>query len=745
MTRPRNDDSGFWHIWVDTGGTFTDCLAIAPDGQWRRTKVLSSSALRGVVTEALSATRLRVQTAWQAPDDFITGCTFHLLRAPQAGTRIRRYDAGQQTIELEQPLDAEVQPNEAFEVRSPEAAPILAARLVTQTPFAQPLPPLAMRLATTRGTNALLERKGARVALFMTQGFGDLLLIGTQQRPDLFALDIRKPPPFYETVVEVPERLDAQGQVLRPLQLDAVAERAQALLKSGIDVAAVALMHSYVNPEHEQRLAERLKRLGFRHITCSHEVAPFIKLLERAETAVVDAYLAPIIRNYLQQVREPIGSGRLHVMTSAGGLVQPDEFRAKDSLLSGPAGGVVGAARVGRQSGFEKVIAFDMGGTSTDVSRYDGDFEYVFEQQLGDAHLVAPALAIESVAAGGGSICWFDGARLRVGPQSAGASPGPACYGAGGPLTLTDINLLLGRLDPARFGIPISIEKAGSAFDAIAAEIASAGRSADTSRETLLQGFLDIANERMADAIRRISTRKGYDPAEYALVSFGGAGGQHACAVARLLGIRTVIVPQDASLLSAFGLGHAVIERFAEKQVLQPLADIRERLGEWIAALADEARQRVIAEGVAAGEVVLRRTLVHVRFVGQDFSLAVDYDPDTPLETAFEQAYRTIYGHWPEGRPLEIESIRVIASTRPPELTPAHERLESYQPGPGGTFRTFIENRWQDIPWFDRPHLRPGARFSGPALIFEKHSTTFIEPGWQAEVDGYQAVILKWE
>ena len=745
MTRSRNDDNGFWHIWVDTGGTFTDCLAIAPDGQWRRAKVLSNSALRGVVVEARSAAHLRVQTAWQAPDDFITGCTFHLLRTPQSGYSIRRYDADRQLIELEQPMDAEVLPNEAFEIRSPEAAPILAARLVTQTPFAQPLPPLAMRLATTRGTNALLERKGARVALFITQGFGDLLLIGTQQRPDLFALDIRKPPPFYETVVEVPERLDAQGRVLRPLQLDAVAERAQTLLDSGIDVAAIALMHSYVNPEHEQRLAERLQRLGFRHITCSHEVAPFIKLLERAETAVVDAYLAPIIRTYLQQVREPIGRGRLHVMTSAGGLVQPEAFRAKDSLLSGPAGGVVGAARVGRQSGFDKVIAFDMGGTSTDVSRYDGDFEYVFEQQLGDAHLVAPALAIESVAAGGGSICWFDGARLRVGPQSAGASPGPACYGAGGPLTLTDINLLLGRLDPARFGIPISVEKARAAFDAIAAEIANAGGAADAPRETLLQGFLDIANERMADAIRRISTRKGYDPAEYALVSFGGAGGQHACAVARLLGIRTIIVPQDASLLSAFGLGHAVIERFAEKQVLQPLAAIRDQLDDWLAALAEEARQRVIAEGVAAEEVVLRRTLVHMRFVGQDFSLAVDYESDTPLEAAFEQVYRTIYGHWPGGRPLEIESIRVIASTRPPDLTPAHETLEPYQPEPGGIFRTFIEDRWQDIPWFDRPSLRPGARIAGPALIFEKHSTTLIEPGWQAEVDGCQAVILKWE
>ena len=305
-------------------------------------------------------------------------------------------------------------------------------------------------------------------------------------------------------------------------------------------------------------------------MSCSSDLAPFIRLLPRAETAVVDAYLGPVLHGYLRGVRDALGGGRLHVMTSAGGLARPEDFRPKDSLLSGPAGGVAGAALAGRRSGMERVIAFDMGGTSTDVARWAGDFEYVWEHEVGGAHLVAPALAIESVAAGGGSVCAFDAQGLRVGPESAGASPGPACYGAGGPLTVTDVNLLLGRLDPARFGIPVDPAPAEAALEALRRELRER-TGEDAGREPLLAGFLEIADERMADAIRGISLRRGYDPAEHALVAFGGAGGQHACGVAARLGIRHVLVPPDAGLLSALGIGHAPLERFAERQVLRPL------------------------------------------------------------------------------------------------------------------------------------------------------------------------------
>ncbi|HET9229403.1 MAG TPA: hydantoinase/oxoprolinase family protein, partial [Thermoanaerobaculia bacterium] len=486
--------------------------------------MLSTSALRGRIAELLGAS-VRIEPGWSVPDGFFRGYAFSLLGG--SSRTVIRHEG--RILELDGPVDGDG----AFELRSPEEAPVLAARLVTGTPLDQPLPEIAMRLATTRGTNALLERKGAPTVLFITRGFADLLLIGDQQRPDIFALDIRKPRPLYEKVVEVTERLAADGSVLVPLDI-----RIEPL--PGIEAAAVALMHSYRNPVHEEAVGELLREAGFRHVSLSSRLAPLIKLVPRAETAVVDAYLSPILEDYLDRVGSVVSN--VHVMTSAGGLVRAGSFHAKDSLLSGPAGGVVGAALSGRRSGFDKIIAFDMGGTSTDVARYDGDFEYLFEHRVGDAHLVAPALAIESVAAGGGSICGFDGAQLRVGPESAGAWPGPACYGAGGPLTLTDVNLILGRLDPDRFEIPLDAEAAERALESVGAK-------------EMLDGFLEIANERMAEAIRSISLRRGYDPAEYALVAFGGAGAQHACALAELLGIGHVIVPRDAGLLSALGLG----------------------------------------------------------------------------------------------------------------------------------------------------------------------------------------------
>jgi len=732
-----------WKIWADTGGTFTDCIAVTPTGELRRAKVLSSSALRGTIAAVLDAKTLRVHCKWNTPDGFVTGFRFRLLGTEHATVTVRDYDAATGTLHLDSGLPPALpQPSTAFEVQSPEEAPVLAARLVTGTPAGKPLPPIAMRLATTRGTNALLERRGVPVALFITRGFGDLLRIGTQQRPDLFALDIRKPEPLYQAVVEVDERLNAEGHVLRPLHPERLRKVAQGLLDSGIRVAAIALMHSYRNPAHEQRLTAFLRDLGFEHISASAELAPLIKLLPRAETAVVDAYLAPIIGDYLQRIRAVLQQGRLHIMTSAGGLVQPGDFRAKDSLLSGPAGGVRGAALSGERSGFRNIIAFDMGGTSTDVARYDGDFEYVFEHRVGDAHLVAPALAIESVAAGGGSVCWFDGARLRVGPQSAGASPGPACYGAGGPLAITDVNLLLGRLDPERFEIPLGTTAARAAFTALhQAVLDKTGEQ--VAAETHLVGFLDIANERMADAIRRISLRKGYDPADYALVAFGGAGGQHACAVAERLSMTTALIPPDTSLLSALGLGHAPIERFAERQILQPLAGNEARLEHWLQELATQARAALRREGIPDAEIAIRRRIANLRFVGQDSTLSIECAPDVPVAEAFARRYQVIYAHWPEGRPIEIESLRVVASTRQETMAAAQSPPQAHPAAASVRRQAFFAGKWQSVPVYERENLAPGARLPGPALIFERHSTTVVEPGWRARVDAVGAIILE--
>jgi 5-oxoprolinase (ATP-hydrolysing) len=486
---------------------------------------------------------------------------------------------------------------------------------------------------------------------------------------------------------------------------------------------------------------ELLEQRGFDHVSISSEIAATIKLLPRAQTTVVNAYLSPLIGDYLERVRANLDRSALLVMTSAGGLLDPAGFRPKDSLLSGPAGGVVGAARAGLRSGEARVISFDMGGTSTDVARYDEDFEYVWEHEVGDAHLVAPALGLETVAAGGGSVLWLDGERLRVGPRSAGAEPGPACYGAGGPLTLTDVNLLLGRLVADRFGIPVQSAPAAERLRVLAAELERrTGRAVAT--EALLEGALAIANETMADAIRRISVRRGYDPGEYALVCFGGAGGQHACGVADQLGIRRVIVPTDAALLSARGLAHARVERFVERQVLEPIAEAEPRIAGWVAELSARAIAEVEAAGVPRDRIEVRRRLLHLRFLGQESSLTVDWAPDTPIAPAFVERYRTLFGHRPEKRPVELESLRVVVSSVEEDEPSAEAPAAPATVEAEERHRCYASGDWLELPLHERERLPPGARIDGPALVVETHSCVVVEPGWSAAIDGAGSIVL---
>jgi 5-oxoprolinase (ATP-hydrolysing) len=730
-----------WQIWIDTGGTFTDCLARDPRGRLHRAKVLSTGALRGVVERALAPDALRIREDWNAVPGAVDGFAVRLLGVQHPAARVSSYDPKGKVAYLDRPLPERPPAGTTVELVSPDEAPILAARLVTRTPAGGLLPPIAMRLATTRGTNALLERRGSPVALFITRGFGDLLRIGTQQRPDLFALAVRPREPLHAAAVEVAERLAADGSVLVPLDAEAVAASAADLLERGVRSAAVALMHAWKNPAHERAVGEALCRAGFEHVSLSSDLAPFLKLLPRAETAVVDAYLASVVGGYLRAVGGALKGGRLHVMTSAGGLARPADFRAKDSLLSGPAGGVAGAAHAGRRSGFARVIAFDMGGTSTDVSRCDGDFEYVWEHEVGGGHVFAPALAIETVAAGGGSICAFDAEGLRVGPESAGAWPGPACYGAGGPLTLTDCNLLLGRLSRARFAIPVDPAPAAAAADLLLREV-QAGTGEETTREALLAGLIDLADERMADAIRAVSLRRGYDPAEYALVAFGGAGAQHACGVAARLGIATVLVPADAGLLSAQGLGSAPLERFAERQVLRPLDEVEADVPRLFSELAEEAAAAVEAEGVPRREIETRRRIASLRYAGQESSLTVEWRAGLDLRRAFEERYAATYGHRPEARPVELESLRAVASTYVEEAAPAAapERSDAQ---PHGSSRVWLGGGWRRVPCYEREKLAPGAALAGPAVVMERHSATLVAAGWDAAVDGAGALVLR--
>ncbi len=731
-----------WRVWVDTGGTFTDCLAVAPEGTLHRAKVLSSGVLRGAIAGLSGPRGLRLSGGWNMPDRFAVGASLHLLDHPCEDLSVVACAADSQLVELGADLPEGVAVGDRWELRSGYEAPVLAAHVVTATPLDAALPPLELRLGTTRATNALLERRGARMALFVTAGFGDLLVIGTQQRPDLFTLDIKKPAPLYEHVVEVPGRLAADGSELSSLDLETVRSRAAELVAAGVRVAAVALMHAFRNPEHELAVERELRAAGFDHVSRSAALAPLIGLLARTETAVADAYLAPVLRSYLEGVRSAVCNGTIHLMTSAGGLVDARTFRAKDALLSGPAGGVVGAALAAVRSGCRPILTFDMGGTSTDVARWDGDFEYVYSHQVGDAHLVAPALAIETVAAGGGSVCHCRAGRLRVGPDSAGADPGPACYGAGGPLCVTDVNLLLGRIAPDRFGVPVDVAAAEAALGVLVADLNATGASVPESREALLEGMLQIANERMAAAIRAISLRRGDDPSEHALVAFGGAGPQHACAVASLLGIGDVLVPADASLLSAAGMGHAVVERFAQLQVLRPFSEVGDDLPNVMAQLGEQAMRAVASEGVDRAQVVVRRRLVHLRLAGQDTALEVAWGDGDDLLSHFGRHYRELYGYDPPDRPVEVESVRVVASTRPQDVAPAP--TPARRPAVAETsIRTWMDGAWREVLSFERSLLSPGDEHPGPALVVEQHSVTVVEPGWRLWVDGAHALRLE--
>lgn len=740
-----------WDIWADTGGTFTDAIAIAPDGRVLRQKVLSTGALRARLVEVEPGGLIRLEHAWGDWADLPDAATgWRLARVGDAGTaRITKW-LESRCARIDGEL-AGVKPGDLVELRSDDEAPILAARLLTGTRACADLPPIRLRLATTRGTNALLTGNIAPTVLVINRGLGDLLRIGTQQRPDLFALEIRKPEPLHRCVLEIAGRLDSDGREIEPLDLAAIRKSAQQLVAGGVRSAAISLMHADLNPQHELAVASLLLEVGFDRVTCSSRVAPFVKILPRATTALVNACLAPVIDEYLARVRNALlapGSSLL-VMTSAGGLVPAESFLPKDSLLSGPAAGVVGAARAAFAAGFDHAVSFDMGGTSTDAARWSREhgLEYVFEHAVGPVTLMAPAAAVETVAAGGGSICRFLDGALCVGPESAGADPGPACYGGGGPLTLTDVNLLLGRLCPERFVIPVNLDAARSALEAVAGE-ASAFTGRRWTHEQILEGFLEIAAERTAGAVRRISTRRGHDVRGAALVAFGGAGGQHACAIALKLGLDTVLAPADAGLLSARGLGTATIERFAVRQVLQRLDRIGPKLQEYV----DELSQRACAAASAdsAGVAVeVRRAIAAARFAGQEAALEIDLPLRGRVDAAavsalFAERHTEVYGFAPGDRAVELVWLRVVAAAKPP---PGGCIEDALQGRPGSVVSRFqsacFAGRWVRTPVLERSLLEAGREVVGPAILAEDHSTLIIEPGWVASRRDDGAVIIR--
>jgi 5-oxoprolinase (ATP-hydrolysing) len=725
-----------FQISVDTGGTFTDCIANDNFGVEYRCKILSNSSLRGEIIEQISDTKFKIKQSWFLRKDILKNYDFLLLDKPFFA-KVIAFEVENSILEIDKNIP-QISDNESlsFSLTTNEEAPVLVARLITETALYEEFPPISMRIGSTKGTNALLEMKGAKTAFFVTKGFKDLLVIGNQARPDIFALNIIRPEPLYQTIVEIDEQIDFEGNIIKKMSSLINAKMIQSLKNQGVESVAICLKNAYRNNIHERKLKEILEK-DFKFVNISTELSQQIKFVNRAETTVVNAYLSPIISNYLQNIQAKLPTASIHVMTSAGSLVRSENFYPKDSLFSGPAGGVVGAVNIAQQTNYQKVIAFDMGGTSTDVARFDGEFEYQFSQKIGNAQIFSPALAIETVAAGGGSICSFDGFKLSVGPESAGAMPGPACYGAGGPLTITDVNLLLGRIDTSQFGIPVYVEKAKEKLQEII-------QSADNEfgSQELLEGFRAIANEKMADTVRKISITKGYSTDDYALVAFGGAGGMHACGIADLLNIETILLPKDSGILSAYGISKANIERFAEASILQIFEkDFVKNIDFEFRKLKEIVVQKLKSDDVLAENVAFKNQFIYLRFKGQDSSIELEWSDYEKVINDFKEKYINIFGHWVENRAIEIESLRVIGmESRKDENFEQFSHFDSQiRPNkniqPSHYHQAFVENQWIDVPVYLRDSLNIGDKISGFALLLDRYSTTVIEKNWEFILD----------
>ncbi|MBN9451849.1 MAG: hydantoinase B/oxoprolinase family protein [Bosea sp.] len=606
-----------------------------------------------------------------------------------------------------------------------------------------------VRMGTTVATNALLERKGDRTLLVTTRGFRDALRIGYQARPDIFAKQIVMPEQLYEDVVEVEERVLADGTVERAPDEAAIRDALQAQYDAGFRAVAIVFMHGYRYTAHEQVAARIARDIGFPQVSVSHEVSPLVKLVGRGDTAVVDAYLSPILGRYVQQVSEELDvartGARLMFMMSSGGLTAAELFQGKDAILSGPAGGVVGLAETGRSAGFDKVIGFDMGGTSTDVAHFDGEYERAFETEVAGVRMRAPMMLIHTVAAGGGSILHFDGRRFRVGPDSAGANPGPAAYRRGGPLAVTDANVMVGKLIPSHFPAifgpnqdePLDVGIVRNKFAVLAAEVGD-GRSP----EEVADGFIQIAVANMAEAIKKISVQRGYDITRYVLNSFGGAGGQHACLVADALGIKTVLLHPFSGLLSAYGMGLAEIRSTRTSALDVALdGDAKAAIEAVAAKLAADAKAEVAGQGVAEGDIAIH-VRAHIRYSGTDTAIAVPAGTRAAMQEAFQTAHKARFGFMDETKALVVEAVEVEAVGGGAKFEEAAASEQAGEPIAAERTRFFAKGQWHDAAIVRREAMTPGQSVAGPAIIIEPNQTVVVEEGWSARLTARDHLVL---
>ncbi len=628
-------------------------------------------------------------------------------------------------------------------------AAIAGIRSILGVPEGQPIPPNlieAVKMGTTVATNALLERKGDRTLLLVNKGFRDALRIGNQARPRLFDLAITLPTMLYEQVAEIPGRVGVDGTGIEPLDEAAARQTLHAAKAQGIDAVAIVLMHAWKYPDHEKRLVALARQAGFSQVSASHAVSPLLRLVPRGDTTVVDAYLSPILRRYVTQVTSELPGTSVYFMQSNGGLTLSENFQGKDAILSGPAGGIVGAARTAGMAGLTEIIGFDMGGTSTDVALYAGQFERAFETAVAGVRMRAPMMAINTVAAGGGSILHFDGARMRVGPDSAGANPGPACYRRGGPLTVTDANVCVGKIQPRHFP-PIFGPHADQPLDAgiVHAKFAElAQQIGDRTPQQVAEGFLRIAVANMANAIKQVSVQKGHDVTRFALQCFGGAGGQHACLVADQLGMETVFIHPYAGVLSAYGMGLADQTTMREQAVEIPLAaETMDQIRTLADRLAADATQALTAQGADPARVTAART-VHLRYAGTEAALIVPLTDLDTIRDAFTQAHRARFGFATPERDVVVETVAAEA-TLPgaPAVEAALAPRTAGAPEPIDHVPVFTHDAERTAPVYDRTTLLAGDRIKGPALIKEANATTIVEPGWDAEVTALDHMILR--
>ena len=672
---------GQWQFWIDRGGTFTDIVGRTPDGAILTHKLLSEN-----------------------PEQYADAAV-HGIR-------------------------------ELLKLAPGQAIPAAAIE--------------AVKMGTTVATNALLERKGQGTALAITRGFADQLRIAYQTRPNIFALKIDLPELLYSHVVEIDERMGARGQMLRALDEAAARAGLHDAYQKGFRALAIVLLHGYRFTDHEKRVAAIAREIGFTQISTSHEVSPLMKMVSRGDTTVVDAYLSPILRRYVDQVAAQLGGTRLYFMQSNGGLADARRFQGKDSILSGPAGGVVGAVETARAAGFGRIIGFDMGGTSTDVSHFNGQYERAFETQVAGVRMRAPMMQIHTVAAGGGSILYFDGTKYRVGPESAGANPGPACYRRGGPLTVTDCNVMLGKLVPQFFphvfgpraDQPIDEQIVATKFAELSAAIAKASGD-QRAPEDVAAGFLRVAVENMANAIKEISIQRGYDVTDYALNCFGGAGAQHACLVADALGMTKVFLHPLAGVLSAYGMGLADLRVIKERAVETRLqASMMGDLAATLNALAEEGRAEMLAQGMTPRAIEFERR-AHVRYDGTDAPLPVGFGTVEEIVANFEAAHRQRYGFVVAAKAMIVEaaSVEVIGKTE----ALAEARLPQRRAGrlePRQRGRIYVDGSWRETPIYLRQDMAAGDAVDGPAIIIESIATIVIEPDWRAQMTDQSNLVM---